>query len=499
MGVKRRRPVGPLKIALAVVVVPLLLLGTGLYLYERHWRKKVEKRARDLKREGRLLSYERLLNRGQGEFAPGPRVEDLRGAFGSMEEGPSAYAVRALAVRPVGVRPSEESLDVLRTRVEDNRRALAAIREAARRPGSGYPLEWESSPYMILMNHAADVRSAGRLCLDEAYLRAADGDAEEAVRSLLAARGVAESLGRRCFPIEMAVRIAVDRILCDKLERVLGLVELPARDLDRLRRALAREQSQIHLYWPMVAAISSTHYTYEHFPPPEVWLEAVLGENFRTQLAAFRWMPGRLEKGHLFALNAMDRMVDLARLPIAERDIEAEKEPLRRAVEAAPELYSIPRGLLPGYRAFEMEAEGRARLAVARAALSVEQWRTEQGRWPESLEGAALPGALPKDPFTGEALRYGRTEHGVVVYSVGADEVDNGGISQGEARQRGDADDEWDIPFRLLDPERRGAEQWTFAREAEEAGLAVSDLEQAGFRTEELKELGVPVDELPIR
>jgi hypothetical protein len=82
----------------------------------------------------------------------------------------------------------------------------------------------------------------------------------------------------------------------------------------------------------------------------------------------------------------------------------------------------------------------------------------------------------------------------VVVYSVGLDGKDDRGVSEEEADRRWDRDVDseptWDISFRLLDPERRGVGQTTFAEDAKAAELALEDLEDAGYTREELERLG---------
>lgn len=54
--------------------------------------------------------------------------------------------------------------------------------------------------------------------------------------------------------------------------------------------------------------------------------------------------------------------------------------------------------------------------------------------------------AVPSDPFTGDALRYRRTDDGLVVYSLGANVTDDGRDRTGEPT--GD-----DIGFRIQLPQ----------------------------------------------
>jgi hypothetical protein len=66
-------------------------------------------------------------------------------------------------------------------------------------------------------------------------------------------------------------------------------------------------------------------------------------------------------------------------------------------------------------------------------------WKVQYGSYPDTLEMLA-PGAsepLPLDPFSGEAYRYRREGEGFVLYSVGPDRDDDGGMKV-EKRDEGD-------------------------------------------------------------
>jgi hypothetical protein len=84
-----------------------------------------------------------------------------------------------------------------------------------------------------------------------------------------------------------------------------------------------------------------------------------------------------------------------------------------------------------------------ARNSVADAGLGVERFRLRHNRLPDNLD-ALVPDLLPEvptDPFTGQPIRYRIVSGGFVVYSVGEDRVDNGGLDEGP--------NELDINFRV--------------------------------------------------
>ena len=80
---------------------------------------------------------------------------------------------------------------------------------------------------------------------------------------------------------------------------------------------------------------------------------------------------------------------------------------------------------------------GRGRLVVvvaADAAIAVERYRRKEGKLPQRLDDLVpdfLP-QIPTDPFDGRPLRYRVREEEYLIYSVGADRVDNGGHADPE-------------------------------------------------------------------
>jgi len=78
-----------------------------------------------------------------------------------------------------------------------------------------------------------------------------------------------------------------------------------------------------------------------------------------------------------------------------------------------------------------------------------------EGRWPESLDELvpAYIDAVPLDPFDEKPLRYKVEADRIVVYSIGENEVDDGGDLERpeEGSKRAP-----DVGFRLMNPERRG-------------------------------------------
>jgi len=144
-----------------------------------------------------------------------------------------------------------------------------------------------------------------------------------------------------------------------------------------------------------------------------------------------RVLRNSVRREHPVCLSLMTRYVQAIRtLPIhehaqVERDFAAEVAVLPRD-EAV-----LSRLLLPTLeRVGAASRRYHAWLRCLGVAIAIERYRlANKGQWPDTLAQLTpkfLP-EVPLDPFDGEPLRYKTLSDGVVVYSVGPDEADDGG------------------------------------------------------------------------
>jgi hypothetical protein len=87
--------------------------------------------------------------------------------------------------------------------------------------------------------------------------------------------------------------------------------------------------------------------------------------------------------------------------------------------------------------------------------LALERYRQKNGAWPVKLEDLTpkLLKAVPIDPHDGKLLRYKKLPDGIVVYSVGPDRIDDGGIIPSIVHMAPGA--RHDVGFRLWDVKHR--------------------------------------------
>ena len=204
-------------------------------------------------------------------------------------------------------------------------------------------------------------------------------------------------------------------------------------------------------------------------------------------------------------LSELARIVEKQLLDAPQEDVERN---LANSIASLLPPYPVSAMVMPNFAGiFEREAAYKARCDLARTAAAIEQWRMEHAHWPDSLEQLVpeFLDAVPRDPFSSGTVRYRKTDTGVVVYAIGRDGRDNDGLGAGcaaamagtgslpEGWQVGDAD----IPFRLLDPERRGAGELALREEVGVMrGVTLEHLQGIGYTEERLKSLGFTNDEL---
>jgi hypothetical protein len=113
-------------------------------------------------------------------------------------------------------------------------------------------------------------------------------------------------------------------------------------------------------------------------------------------------------------LDFISRTIEASRAPWPERIRQVEA--MRRPWGAAGQVY-------PSLERSAMSLARSTSLTHAMAdCLSVERYREAHGRLPEVIEGVHV------DPFTGQPLKYRREELGYVIYSLGENGKDDGGL-----------------------------------------------------------------------
>jgi hypothetical protein len=352
----------------------------------------------------------------------------------------------------------EEYLARLRTELASARPALKIAARLADLPRGRYQIHLARNPYATPLPHVQESRTIVNLFAYESMRQNQRGDSTKALRACRAALNAGRSVGDAPFCIVQLVRTAGVIHACQAIERTLGQGEPAPEDLAGLQELLKEEDAFPSLLVATRGERASMHRQFEALERGEVSLDELLtvngqvkGAHWVERTAISLWRIDTRED-HALYLSWITRRVKEVQQPLHQQ-AELEKA-FEYEVRALPRNAFITRFLLPAVAKMgEADRRKHAHIRCTLLALAAERFRRDKKTWPDGvdqLRSHYLATAL-LDPFDGKPLRYRRVEDGVVIYSVGADTVDNGGnLDREGANQPG-----VDLGVRLWDADKR--------------------------------------------
>jgi hypothetical protein len=338
---------------------------------------------------------------------------------------------------------SQETVATVRQMVEQNSEALSLANRAAHMTRCRFDPKWGWPPTTPIYHYAMVRQAARALCLSSA-LRLHDGDAdgalEEARDAFLTSRALAAertvmSLMVRQGAITMGLWAA--QPVLEQHGAAPDLLRAFLADIDEARLTL-RTQLVDGLKGECVTALANLAPIsgMEDLLPaasrraaPQVRanrLLGLLGQPFgRSMVAGYLdTMPRAVEMGRADYVDAQP-LIDALTRDAREWQTRYVRHRSRILVAMA-----IPAWV----RIKQDETKGEAALAVAAVAFALKLYKAEHGSYPESPHVLApdILRAVPTDPFTGKPLVYVRGGEGFLVYSIGLNGKDDGGLKETE-------------------------------------------------------------------
>jgi hypothetical protein len=320
-------------------------------------------------------------------------------------------------------------------------------------PGEGrFPIkhspDWISSNIESLQR----CRDVMAMLQYDAMLRAEDGDLAGAMESCRALLCAARAIGTEPYLIAMLIRVAGEALTVSTLERILAQGVPPAEELRALQELLAREIERPLLIEGLRGERGGAQQLLDTLEKGNVKLSALTGGQSNSwEDWLFGMFPGVWQFGQADQLRLMNENIEAAKLPL-----EQQAAAFKQVEDKVKVSRSIAvRLLMPAaQKVAQAERRIQAQMRSALVGVAAERYRLEHGRWPESIEAlvqAGLLGAVPLDPFDGQPLRFKRLADGLVIYSVGFDGVDNGGV----LNRDNPTEEGTDLGFQLWDPDAR--------------------------------------------
>ncbi|MBI2948796.1 MAG: hypothetical protein HYY23_14245 [Verrucomicrobia bacterium] len=332
-----------------------------------------------------------------------------------------------------------ESLEQTRTRLKAARDALQILDEGSKPGRARYPIDLTDG-YNTPLPHLTALKRGSLLLRQRAMVLAMDRQHIEAIETVHTILRLADSLSQEPLSVSQLVRLSMKRTACSTLELILNLAALEdgqikgllsslenLEDSAGMRRAIAGERAMcLNLFLDSAEGFVSVIEQAKDSVDPESIMTWRVLRGF-----------GGLQYDCLFFLNMVQKYSEAANSPYPER-LKLAEEVARRVEEAKATRKTflsrpvVSAMFLPAVaRAITNHAEAVAVFRNTSASLAVERFRLKYGRMPESLD-ETVPGFLdqaPLDPFDGKPLRYKRLNPGYMIYSVGPDRKDNGGVT----------------------------------------------------------------------
>lgn len=278
------------------------------------------------------------------------------------------------------------------------------------------------------------VREANEFHL-ECLAAIAEGRSDDAIRAIESVIGLGNLLNEEPLSLGQLIGIRCFRLAIADIGRLLTRQQPTAAELNRME-ALARAIKISEAFSRAVLAeramalemlSNPARYYFQLSKEDDAYGQASDKTVFRlTKTLGLDAFERRL------VLDFFERVDELPRLDLHRHWVQITKlnsEVTNRSV--LPPNF-VARAMLPGTANIAKAcAHVEVLKSAAIVAIAVERHRLQNQNLPASLEDLAprLMGELPKDPFSGMPLLFRPMNNGYVIYSVGADLKDHGGVS----------------------------------------------------------------------
>jgi hypothetical protein len=346
--------------------------------------------------------------------------------------------------------------------VATNQLALDFLEKGLALKSCRYPVDLTPG-LKALLPHLPKLKASVQLLELDALIKGEEGDLGGATRRIKEMWALSDSLGQEPIIISQLVRIACQEIALSTLERFLTRRSLGPDQLADLSRMLStdRDDAALRRGW-----IGERCFGLDIFHMPSGKLRAFMNDPTQSGGTDQEWsglvgdwairLSGHMDRDELFFLECTDSYIRAIDVPCPERlqlsqSVSSKIARVRVYRKGEPWPFIMSGILLPALgKVCEKVAAHSGRCKAATVSIALEAYRRQNGRLPDSLQVLAPTwiDQIPADPFDGQLLRYMRTSNGYIIYSVGPDKDDNGGLNKEDAgRIQGEEKQAYDITF----------------------------------------------------
>ena len=349
---------------------------------------------------------------------------------------------------------SPEEVAMLEEHQVDFEPALILARNLHQFEKARYRLSLARNPLTTLNRYPQDVREVLTLLGYECTRLEMKNRPSEVIRLLHGMINTTQSLKDELLLIPHLVRYAGRAIVAGEIERLLGRTE-PGLALQELIEPLEKMTQTNDLIWGIRGERGSSHRMFEFYEQDDTELLRSLddmrgfGPKSSKPFNAHEYRP-YLKQDHATTLRLLNRLVETFELPLYEQVNATNRIALPRDDENMVLTHMFFPALV---KVIEADRRTTAQIDCSRIAIAAELFRHENQRWPKDLQ--EIPKTwlkeIPIDPYDGKPMRYLIEAEGVVIYSVGLDQIDQ----QGKLEIRSAQGEPGDLGIRLWNPNKR--------------------------------------------
>jgi len=326
----------------------------------------------------------------------------------------------------------------------------ALIEQAVSMPACRFDIKYEEGPSMLLP-HLAKMRSMARLIDARTYILAEEEKYNAALRSAETGLRLGDFLADEPILISQLVRIAVDAIAVKSINRLFDRpgVIFSQNDYRNLISEIEKKDRFItkSLEGELVLLGGWAFKRKTDFLELSQSSGSLAHKTFASFYGSYLIQPVS-KRDYAVYIGALANLNLYSRKPyFSIKDRSAEWGNTFSVDRFQSMKHIVSSMTLPALsRLIEQQAKHNACLDSSKLGIAIKIYRTRYGKYPgvlSSIIPEILP-ELPLDPFTGKDYIYRREGKGFIVYSIGPNEKDNGGIFDGKHQDKYD-----DIVFKV--------------------------------------------------
>ena len=395
------------------------------------------------------------------ELAPPPVPESenaaliYQEAFEKIEEVPEDVE-NLLSKRPSELTSEEKS--TIKEFLDANKEGLSILKKATTYKKCRFPVNYEESYYAELP-HLGKLRDCAHLLALESLMELDSGNVDEAVNSSLKMVELSEALSTEPIFISQLVRIAIGSTMIRSLEKVLtegevppGTLEMLIDILDKFERGMKRGL-KLGLIGERCSFIAA-------FENPEQFFLKEVDDDIPFNALKYFMRSSFWKNDELYGLKMFGKLIDFAELPPHRAIVESRRldEEIENRWPQTDDWFLNPwklrefnilsAMLLPALlRTFENWAHHEAQIRQTKIVATLALYRRKHRAYPEELEEISPYGLpkIPEDPFSGKDFIYKQMDGTFILYSLGKNLKDDGGVAfvEVEGGRKEEADIVW--------------------------------------------------------